>query len=171
MARNSYGGFWTKTKIIWFSILGLVLIVGLSVGIPIANDAINATTAPITSKLQEKSQVFTAQNRISQYNKFYDELGTYNTDLAAVANNKTTLRLFESQNTPAEIRSDLTGTLEQESAQDQQAVNGAETTCVSAAQAYNQDSRKVQTGAHFKGVDLSKAVSVTACNTAGGAQK
>lgn len=171
MARNQNGGFWTGMKVFVAIVAFIILGTGLGVGISYANAGIGAATAPSLSKLHETSQVYTSQNRITEYNLFYTELGTYNTDLAAVKNNKTTLRLFEQMNSPAQIRSDLTGTLEQEYGQDQQAVSGAETTCVSAAQAYNQDSRKVQTGAQFKGVDLSKAVSVTACNTAGGVQK
>jgi hypothetical protein len=163
MARNANGGFWTKTKIIWFSILGLVLIVGLSIGIPIAKDAINSTTAPITSKLQEKSQVFTAQNRINQYNKFYDEYGTYQDDLEAVKTNVSALNAFNKSYSPAMISADTTGALQQTFGEDSQAVTGARQICVQAANQFNQDSRKVQTGAIFKGLNLSKTVNIQSC--------
>jgi hypothetical protein len=171
MARNSSGGFWTVTKVIVAVIAFVVLGAGLGVGISYATAGIGAATAPSLSKLRETQQVYTPENRINQYNLFYNEHASYETDLTAVKTAKTQLREFEKEFTPAQITGDATGNLIQEQNQDQGAVTGAETICASAANQYNADSRKVQTGAQFKGIDLSRAVSVTACTTAGGSQK
>ena len=165
MSRNADGGWWTKGKIIFFSILAVVIIAGGSIGGPILAAYINAGTSGVISKQQEHSQVNTADNRIQQYDKFYNEYGTYQTDLAAVHNNILTLKAFNKEYTSAQIAADQTGDLQQEQGQDQQNVSGASTICVAAAQAYNQDSRKVLTGAQFKGVDLSQQVNVHTCFT------
>jgi hypothetical protein len=152
-------------KITGFSIAGLILLVALGVGLHLGGLFLNASLSPTVSKLQEKSQVNTAQNRIAQYDKFYNEYGTYETDLGAVKTNINMLKAFEKEYTPAQISADPTGNLTQLQGQDQAAVTGSQQICISAAQAFNQDSRKVQTGATFKGVDLAQSVSVTACQT------
>jgi hypothetical protein len=154
-----------RGKITAFSVVSLVLLVALGVGLHLGGLFLNASLAPTTSKLQEKSQVYTAQNRIDQYNKFYDEFATYESDLVAVHNNIVTLNAFNKEYPPSAIAADPTGDLQQEQGQDEQNVNGAQTICATAAQAFNQDSRKVQTGAMFKGVDLSQSVSVGKCQT------
>jgi hypothetical protein len=154
---------WTTGKVVAASIGGLVVVIGLSIGGPIACDAINAKTAPVTSQLQEKSQVYTAQNRINQYNLFYNEYETYLDDLQAVKSNVAALDMFNREYPASVIAADPTGALQQEQGEDAQAVTGAQQICAQSANAFNQDSRKVQTGAIFKGVNLAKQVSVTAC--------
>lgn len=160
-----YDGWWTKGKIIFFSILAFVIIVGGSIGGPILNDALNASTAPLTSSLQEKSQVYTAQNRINQYKQFFAEDETYLSDLAAVKTNVQTLNAFNKQYTSTQITNDPTGNLIQVQQEDISAATGAKQICVSAAEAYNKDSKEIVTGAQFKGHNIPKSVSVTACQT------
>lgn len=160
---TDYDGAPRVGRIVTSSVAAVMIITGLSIGTPIVVDAINASTAPITSKLNEKTQVYTGTNRIQEYNKFYDEYTDYTTDMVAVADNIITLNTFNKTHTSANIASDPTGDLSQEQAEDQQAVNGAQEICASAAETFNNDSKKVVTGAQFKGVDLSKSVSVSDC--------
>jgi hypothetical protein len=158
-----YDGFWTKGKIIFFSVCAVVLIIAGSIGGPILSNWINASTAPVISKQQEKQQVYTPQNRISQYNLSYNELATYKSNLESVSSNWTTLNTFDKEYTPADIAANATGTLAELQQQDQAAVTGTQQICTQSAEQYNADAAKIDTGAAFRGVNLPKTVSIPAC--------
>lgn len=157
-------GFWTPAKIIVVSVFSLVFLTGGLLVLPLATNSWWAATAPAISKMQETQQVYTAQNRITQYNKFYDEYSTYQTDLQTVKDNEKQLATFNKEHTASQVANDPTGNLTQLQGQYESSVTGAQEICTEAANAFNNDSRKVQTGAQFKGVDLSQQVDVKACN-------
>ncbi len=159
-----YDGFWSPAKIITSIVLFFVVVIGGTVIYPVVANKWWAYTSASIGKSQETQQVNSAQNRIAQYDHFYDEYGTYQTDINNVSTSESALKAFDKEYTTVQITGDSTGNLEELQAQDQAAVTGSQQICVAAAEAFNQDSRKVVTGAQFKGVDLSKQVSVSACD-------
>lgn len=155
--------WWTPAKVWVVSILSLILLIGLGVGIPLAVTATNAATSATTGKLNEKIAVNSAQNMMQQYNLSYNEMATYKSDLEAVYSNWETLNTFDKEYSPADIAANQTGNLAQLQQEDQAAVTGAQQVCTQAAAQYNADGAKLQTGATYRGENLPKTVSLTAC--------
>lgn len=150
--------------IVTAAVLGFLGLIGGAVVYPLVANTWWAYTAPTISRLQEKQQVYTAQNRIGQYNKFYDEYSAYQTNLQSVKNNENLLSQFKQEHSSSQIASDPTGNLTQLEGQYESGVTGAQTVCTQSANTFNNDSKKVETGAMFKGVDLSQEVDAQACN-------
>jgi len=153
----SYDKPWSLKRHLWTWIpIALVIFIGG----PIAGIAINQATLGVRSSLTERTIVNNPLNRIEEYNHFYDLRGTFNSQLAAIRNNKAELAAYEKMEAG---QPDPTGQISSNLQADEDAVSGAQSACVSTAQQYTQDAQKVATGGQFKDKNLPHSLDSGLC--------
>jgi hypothetical protein len=163
------GIVWISQRL-WAIILSVVIIGAVCFGIYVGAWALTSHNAQHQQEISQqidngnaKFSVTGTAAQIENYNKYYTLYGNYQADLETVATNMQTLVQFQGQYTSAEIAADPSGNLGSVLQQDEASVTAAQQSCTRDATTYNNDSLEVKTGAEFKGVDLSKQVSVLAC--------
>ncbi len=159
--------FWSR---FWMFVIAAAILVGIVVGgwqagwwFTVNNANRQQTLNQQISNRQAQFSITSKQAQIDNYNKFYKMYGDYQADLETVASNQQALAGFNKEYTAAQIAADPTGNLESLQQQDVAAVQASQQSCTRDATTYNNDSKEVQTGAEYKGVDLSQQVSVAAC--------